>query len=187
VEGYRASVSKASMAQKSDVRVGYGSILLDKRNDVGSVGISAIVFEFRDKRQALLIVDGNNMVDGLAQRIREEAKGLGISDTIVTTNDNHSLTGVFRVLGGYYPVGSFEDDVIVEKSTEAIRIAANSTKDCTVRTRVAELGRTLVLGNSSDKMALATLQSLDRFKKVLISYSMYTLLLSVIGTLFRLG
>jgi putative membrane protein len=62
---------------------------------IASLGIRAAVFEVGEERTAYVVVDGNNVVPGLRDRMVEAVVGAeGVDDVEVMTTDNHAVTSV---------------------------------------------------------------------------------------------
>jgi predicted neutral ceramidase superfamily lipid hydrolase len=169
------------------MRIGYANVPLDGRQDVGPLGVSALVFDFGTSRQALIIIDGNNMVEGLAQRIANRVKQVGIQEVLVVTNDNHILTGIFNVEGGYYPVGARDGDLVVESSAQAVERAVHDLSRCEIRVVTAEVNDVPLLGDGLSVLLGVTIKALQRFKRSLVAYLLYSFLLSALGTSFSVG
>jgi predicted neutral ceramidase superfamily lipid hydrolase len=53
-----------------------------------------------------LTIDGNNMQQGLREKILRSIREMGVSDAEVLTTDTHLVTGLVRSPLGYYPVGA---------------------------------------------------------------------------------
>lgn len=184
IEGYRIALSSALASPRQGMRLGYANVQVDGRQDIGPLGISALVFDFGTSRQALVILDGNNMVEGLVEKAVSRVEDIGVSETLVITNDNHLLTGVFKVDGGYYPVGAKDEDVVVEKIAQAVENAIQDLSECKVRVVTAEVGDTPILGDGLGDLLMVTMKALRRFKISLAGYLLYSLLLSALGASF---
>lgn len=187
IEGYREALNRALVSSKFSMRIGYANVPLDGRQDVGPLGVSALVFDFGTSRQALIIIDGNNMVEGLAQRIANRVKQVGIQEVLVVTNDNHILTGIFNVEGGYYPVGARDGDLVVESSAQAVERAVHDLSRCEIRVVTAEVNDVPLLGDGLSVLLGVTIKALQRFKRSLVAYLLYSFLLSALGTSFSVG
>jgi putative membrane protein len=98
----REAIMKAMAAPKGPLKVGFAA----KRDfgtpqqGIGSEGLQAFVTEVEGHRTALVLFDGNNMVPGLRDRIRERLAAL-VEDAEVLTTDNHSVN---VTMGGFNPV-----------------------------------------------------------------------------------
>jgi len=115
--GDRFSVEMGSLlstlAQKrgeqAGFRIGFGAAPPESSiNSLGPKGVEAVVIEAAGKKTAFILLDGNNMLPEMTERLRAEAKKL-VDLAIVTTADNHVVNAT---LGGYNPIGlrcSFEE------------------------------------------------------------------------------
>ena len=57
-------------------------------NSLGKMGIQAIVFDYGDKKNAILLTDSNNITGDLMKEIREGAKHM-VDYIAIYTTDNH--------------------------------------------------------------------------------------------------
>jgi len=89
---------------------------------LGPDGICAITLKVGGEVSALLILDGNNMMAGLREKIREELnKDLLSSRSEVVTTDTHLVTGLSNVRGGYEPLGArISQLLLVQSCKEAV-------------------------------------------------------------------
>lgn len=181
VKAYRRALGYALESLRFNVRLGYANVEVSERRDVGPLGVSALVFDFGTTKQALVVIDGNNMVEGLADAVAKRVKERGVSEVLVLTNDNHILTGIFDVEGGYYPVGAEGGETIAETAEQAVELALKDLSDCKVRVVKAEVGRVSMLGDGLCELLGVTVKALRRFKVSLVAYALFSLLLSALG------
>jgi len=79
-----------------------------------------LVTEVGGERTAFVLFDGNNMIPGLRDKIRERLAPL-LSDVEVLTTDNHSVN---VTLGGFNPVGlQFDHGALVEATAKVVQEA----------------------------------------------------------------
>jgi len=83
---------RAGYAERSSVELG---------GDLGDMGVQALVLEAGGVRTAYLLLDGNNLVIGLRDRLVSAVSDL-VDLAEVHTTDNHSVNAT---IGGYRPVG----------------------------------------------------------------------------------
>ncbi len=118
----RKAVEAALGDPSGPLRVGVGARrdLAAPREGIGSEGIQALVTEIAGRRTALVLFDGNNMIPGLRDKIRERLANL-LADVEVLTTDNHSVN---VTLGGFNPVGiGFDHGVLVDATEQAVKDA----------------------------------------------------------------
>ncbi|HTD81215.1 MAG TPA: DUF2070 family protein [Thermoplasmata archaeon] len=123
--GTRKAVESALGSTHGSLRVGVAGRreIATPREGIGSEGIQALVTEVAGHRTALVLFDGNNMIPGLRDKIRESLKGI-LEDVEVLTTDNHSVN---VTLGGFNPVGlGFAHEALVEATVAAVKEAIGS-------------------------------------------------------------
>ncbi len=113
----REAVAKALATPRGPLRIGFSARreFGTPQQGIGSEGIQALVTEVDGHRTGLVLVDGNNMVPGLRDRIRERLAPL-LEDAEVLTTDNHSVN---VTMGGFNPVGLLFDQAALVDLTEA--------------------------------------------------------------------
>ncbi len=82
---------------------------LDKWEDIGPTGITVYVVEVEGQKAAYIVIDGNNMVPGLREKIINAAKKNGIDEAEVMTSDTHIVNAVSLTPRGYNAVGQIGD------------------------------------------------------------------------------
>ncbi len=76
------------------------------KDGIGPGGLSVLVLKTESNTVSYITIDGNNMQQGLRDRIVQSVKDIGVSDAEVMTTDTHLVTGLVRSPLGYYPVGA---------------------------------------------------------------------------------
>jgi len=118
----RKAVERALASPGGPLRIGVGARrnLATPREGIGSEGIQALVTEVAGRRTAFVLFDGNNMIPGLRDKIRDRLANL-LVDVEVLTTDNHSVN---VTLGGFNPVGlGFDHGILVDATEQAVRDA----------------------------------------------------------------
>jgi putative membrane protein len=94
---------------------------------IGPGGLSAMVLKTESGTVSYITIDGNNMQQGLRDRIVQSIKETGLSDAEVMTTDTHLVTGLVRSPLGYYPVGAaLSTDSFVKQINDAVQKARAS-------------------------------------------------------------
>ena len=104
IDATRKAVAEALKQPSPSVRVGYAQWFIpgSVEQGLGEAGVQCLAVEVHGQRVAYLLFDGNNMVPGLRERIRDGVKDL-VQEVEVMTTDNHSVN---IALGGFNPVGA---------------------------------------------------------------------------------
>lgn len=90
-----------------------------KARGIGDSGILTIILKTQTQKMVYVLVDGNNMVAGLRDKIRSSVLSLGYDECEVMTTDTHSVDGVTlkssNMVGLNYPEGD-----IIEKAVMSV-------------------------------------------------------------------
>ncbi|OYT62504.1 MAG: hypothetical protein B6U69_01510 [Thermofilum sp. ex4484_15] len=106
IEGVTKAWKRLRNAPNYDtLRVGSYHLRISYNNEIGKGGIWAIVLEIQKRKYFLLVLDANNMIKGLRNKLREELLAYGFADGEIITTDTHEV-GV-RPRRGYEPLGSY--------------------------------------------------------------------------------
>ena len=73
---------------------------------MGAGGITAIVVEVENQKTAYVVIDGNNMMPGLREKILTWLAALGFEESEVFTTDTHTVSALVTGSRGYHPVGA---------------------------------------------------------------------------------
>ncbi|MBO0888248.1 DUF2070 family protein, partial [Candidatus Bathyarchaeota archaeon] len=76
------------------------------QDGIGPGGLSVLIVGTQEGLVSYVTVDGNNMKQGLRDKLIQEIKHTGVKDAEVMTTDTHLVTGQVRSPLGYYPVGA---------------------------------------------------------------------------------
>ncbi len=129
---------------------------IDKRfqNDLGPCGLSTLVIEAEGKSNAYIILDGNNMVVGLRDKLIKAALKLVDKAEILTTDSHY----VNLTMGGYRPVGSETDHAVIsEVMKDALEQCKSELMPGKVGSKELELGRIHVLGKDTPDLITKTI------------------------------
>lgn len=78
---------------------------------LGPCGIAALAVRLESGQTAsYIVVDGNNMLSGLRDKIIGAVRALGVDEAEVMTSDIHLVNAVGKTTRGYHPIGERIDD-----------------------------------------------------------------------------
>jgi putative membrane protein len=110
---------------------------------IGPSGVRAFVVETSGRRSAYVLLDGNNLLQGLRERLLQ-ALGSVVDDSEVMTTDNHV---VHEVDGGVNPIGErISFDLLRETVVGVVRDALANLEPVEVRAGTVEVSDVAVLG-----------------------------------------
>ena len=127
--GVRVIDRLASLSQVP-FRVGSSFDALNRyelKDGIGPGGMSVVAVRTGDSTFSYITIDGNNMQQGLRDRILQSLKETSVNDAEIMTTDTHLVTGLVRSPLGYYPVGAAlpTDSFIAEINNAVRRATAN--------------------------------------------------------------
>ena len=91
------------------------------KDGMGAGGITVIVVKVEKQKTAYVVIDGNNMVSMLREKILSALEEAGFDESEVFTTDTHSVSATVLGKRGYHPVGEAMDQ---EKLINHIKAAA---------------------------------------------------------------
>lgn len=178
----------ALRSDKSEFRFGASRILpkgLGVHEGLGPGGIAVSVVEVQNQKAAYITLDGNNMVKGLREQVREVVMSV-VEEAEVLATDTHVVNGVSLIERGYHPVGevgSVEDllSSIRECTVEAVSHLEDS-RQSSQRIRVPDL---LVIGEEKlRELSMLVGTSVTLFRRLVFLIYVPTILLA--GLVFLL-
>lgn len=101
-------LQKATAQQTHPFMVGAASVFpqdFTQKMGMGTGGITSIIVEVAKKKTAYVIIDGNNMIPHLREKILVSLTELGFADGEVFTTDTHAVSALVTGSRGYHPVG----------------------------------------------------------------------------------
>ncbi len=113
------------------------------RDGIGPAGVRALVVDTAGRRTAYVLIDGNNLLQGLRERLLQALGGV-VDDAEVMTTDNHV---VHEVDGGINPVGErIGFDLLCDTVLGVVRDALTHLQPAEVRVGSQEIPDVPVLG-----------------------------------------
>lgn len=82
---------------------------------MGPGGITSIVVEVDGQKAAYIVIDGNNIISGLREKILSNIKSQGIDEGEILTTDTHSVNALILSGLGYHPIGEVMDHELLIK------------------------------------------------------------------------
>ncbi|MFQ5837792.1 MAG: DUF2070 family protein [Thermoplasmata archaeon] len=148
LEATREAVKAALSGMSDGLRVGVASNtdLVDPERGLGPNGVQAVVVEVDGQRTAYLLIDGNNMVPKLREKLLEGIEDL-VDEAEVMTTDNHIVN---NTLPGFNPVGwRMDHQALVTATRNAVEDASGVMVPATVAVHTGFLEDVKVWGHQS--------------------------------------
>jgi len=98
---------------------------------MGQGGITAVVVKVSQQKIIYIVIDGNNLVSGLREKLLSFLVDIGFDKAEVLTTDTHAVSAVVLGRRGYHPVGEAMDtDLLIKYLKEAATKASESLETC---------------------------------------------------------
>ncbi|MEM2098501.1 MAG: DUF2070 family protein [Candidatus Bathyarchaeia archaeon] len=103
------------------------------KDGMGQGGITAVVVKVAGQKAAYIVIDGNNMITGLREKILSALASHGFNESEVFTTDTHAVSAVVLGRRGYHPVGEvMNNDLLISYITKAAETAETRLENCRV-------------------------------------------------------
>ena len=143
-------LQRAAAMPTKDFSVGSATLFpveFNLKEGMGPGGITAIVVQIENQKTAYLVIDGNNMVPGLREKILNSLGRLGFDTSEVFTTDTHAVTASITGKRGYHPVGEVMDNALLIKYIcEAAKKAEANLEGCSAGCRTFVVPQVRVIG-----------------------------------------
>jgi putative membrane protein len=127
-------LQKAVQQQKQSFQVGAATVYPTEftlKAGMGTGGITAIVVQVDKQKTAYVVIDGNNMIPHLREKILAALDGLGFGASEVFTTDTHAVSALVTGRRGYHPVGDVMDhDILIKHICDAAKKAEENLETC---------------------------------------------------------
>ncbi|MEM3612248.1 MAG: DUF2070 family protein [Candidatus Bathyarchaeia archaeon] len=160
-------------ARPTSFKVGAATVLPKEfsiKDGMGLGGITVVAIEAGLQKVAYVIVDGNNMVAGLREKILDALKPLGFADGEVFTTDTHAVNAVTFNERGYHPVGEvIGHEKLIGYIVEAAKGALASLEPAKFGCRKTLVPGVKVIGRKSmEKLCVLTDKIIQTAKRIIV-------------------
>jgi putative membrane protein len=165
-------LKKAASLPAKPFEVGAASVFpkeFSLQDGMGSGGITAIVVKVAEQKYAYVVIDGNNMVSGLREKILSALAASGFDESEVFTTDTHAVSAVVVGRRGYHPVGEvMNHDLLISYITDAAKAADASLEPCKAGCKRLVVPQVRVIGQSRlESLSLLVDAGLKKAKQIL--------------------
>ncbi|MFC1506268.1 DUF2070 family protein [Thermoproteota archaeon] len=131
---YKAIESSSATGTKIEMGVAKHNFENDNpKQGVGPGGMRVFLFKNSDQLVAYILIDANNMIKGLREKILTSLNDIGIDGGEIMTTDTHVVNGLVRAKLGYYPFGEIlNQDNIVTSIKKTVKDAQKNLEDVTI-------------------------------------------------------
>ncbi len=101
------------------------------KDGMGAGGITATVVKVAEQKTAYIVIDGNNMISGLREKILTSLNSAGFQESEVFTTDTHAVSAVVVGRRGYHPIGeAINQETLIKHITAVARKAVDQLETC---------------------------------------------------------
>ncbi len=98
---------------------------------MGTGGITAVAIQVERQKTVYAILDGNNMISGLREKVLDALASLGFDESEVFTTDTHAVSALVTGRRGYHPVGEVMDqELLIRFIGEVAKKAESNLELC---------------------------------------------------------
>jgi putative membrane protein len=165
------SLKKAVAMKKLPFKVGSATVVpkdFSLRDGMGLGGITVMIVEVGKQKIAYVVIDGNNMVAGLREKILAMLRSMGLDDGEVFTTDTHMVNALVLTDRGYCPIGeAIDHDKLVNYVKQATKNAVSKLKSARAGCNSLTITKIKVIGEKKlESLCLLVDKAIRRAKKI---------------------
>ena len=166
-------LKKTSSLNQFPFEVGAGTVTPKEytlKDGMGPGGITAIVAKVGIQKTAYVVIDGNNMVAGLREKILSDLNSIGIEQSEIFTTDTHSVNAVILGDRGYHPIGEAMDhEKLIRYIKEVTLAALSNLEPVKVACSTTTIQDVTVIGDKQlETLCVLTDKTLQKAKRIAI-------------------
>ncbi|MCL2288126.1 MAG: DUF2070 family protein [Candidatus Bathyarchaeota archaeon] len=130
-------LKKVASMPKKPFKVGSSTVYPKEftlKEGMGTGGITAITVQVDDQKVVYVVIDGNNMLSGLREKIISAINAIGFDASEIFTTDTHAVSALVTGRRGYHPIGEAMDQ------SKLIKYIIDVAKDATTDLELAKAG-----------------------------------------------
>jgi putative membrane protein len=128
------SLQKAVAEETKPFMVGAATVYpkeFSLKSGMGTGGITAVVVQVEKQKTAYVVIDGNNMMPGLREKLLATLASEGFDESEVFTTDTHAVSALVTGRRGYHPIGEAMDHELLTKYIgEVAKKAGSNLEAC---------------------------------------------------------
>ena len=140
------------------------------KDGMGPGGITTIVVKVAEQKSAYVVIDGNNMISGLREKILSALASIGFDESEVFTTDTHAVSAVVLGRRGYHPVGEvMSHETLIGYIKEAAKAAVASLESCRAGCNRVVVPKVRVIGQARlESLSLLVDTALKKAKQIVV-------------------
>jgi putative membrane protein len=166
-------LDKAVSLRRLPFEIGAATVLPKEfglKEGMGPGGITVVVVKVKGQKTAYVVIDGNNMVSELRERILSALHSIGIDEGEVFTTDTHSVNAIILNNRGYRPVGeAMSHENLIAHIKKATFAALSELEHVKAACRSMTIPDVKVIGEKQlETLCLLIDRALQKAKKVAV-------------------
>jgi len=166
-------LSKAASQKQLPFKVGAATVFpkeFSLKDGIGAGGITAVVSKVNGQKTAYVVIDGNNIVSGLREKILSDIRFEGIDAGEVFTTDTHSVNAIVLDERGYHPVGEvINHEKLLKYVKEAVAAAISNLEPAKSASHQITVSNVTVIGEKLlEKLCFLIDRTIIKAKKIVI-------------------
>jgi putative membrane protein len=164
-------MEKALLQEKFPFEVGAATVHPEEftqKDGMGAGGITTIAVKVANQKTAYVVIDGNNMVPGLREKILSALESAGFWQSEVFTTDTHAVSALVVGRRGYHPVGeAMNHDSLIKHITNSALAASGKLERCRAGHHKLTVPKIRVIGGGSlSVMSVLVDQTIQKAKRI---------------------
>ena len=123
-----------------------------------------------EQQSVYVVIDGNNMISGLREKILSALSSKGFDDSEVFTTDTHAVSAVVVGRRGYHPVGEIMDhELLIGYITKVAKAAEVNLETCKAGCKRVIIPGVRVIGQTRlESLSLLVDTALKKAKQIIV-------------------
>jgi len=140
------------------------------KEGMGPGGITVVVVKVGKQKTAYVVIDGNNMVSGLREKILSALHSIGIDEGEVFTTDTHSVNAIILNNRGYHPIGeAIDPENLIGYIKRATSVALSRLEHVKAACHSVTIPEVKVIGEKRlETLCLLIDRALQKAKKIVV-------------------
>jgi len=166
-------LEKAASQKKSPFEIGAATVFPNEfslQDGMGPGGITAVVVKVGEQKTAYIVIDGNNMISGLREKILSAVRSMSVEAGEVFTTDTHSVNAVILGERGYHPIGEvINHEKLIKHVKNAVTTAISNLEPAKSACRRITISDITVIGEKLlEKLCFLVDKTIQRAKKIVV-------------------
>jgi putative membrane protein len=166
-------LQKVVSMPKTPFKVGSSTVYPQEftlKEGMGTGGITAITVQVENQKVAYIVIDGNNMISGLREKIIPAINAFGFDASEIFTTDTHAVSAIVTGSRGYHPIGeAMDQDKLIKYITDVVKTAASNLEPAKAGSKHFFVPQVRVIGGSRiASLSLLVDKAIKRAKQIVV-------------------